>query len=86
MGPSGSGKSTLVNLALRFWDPESGEVRLGGRDGRGYAQEDLRASIGVLSQREHIFNDTLRQNLLLADPEATKRSWRKLWNRRVSQS
>lgn len=70
VGPSGSGKSTLVNLALRFWDPESGEVRLGGRDVRGYAQEGLRASIGVLSQREHIFNDTLRQNLLLADPEA----------------
>ncbi|MGB3682151.1 MAG: thiol reductant ABC exporter subunit CydC [Rubrobacteraceae bacterium] len=70
VGPSGSGKSTLVNLALRFWDPESGEVRFGGRDARGYAQEDLRAGIGVLSQREHVFNDTLRQNLLLADPEA----------------
>ena len=70
VGPSGSGKSTLVNLALRFWDPESGQVRLGGRDARGYAQEELRASIGVLSQREHIFNDTLRQNLLLADPVA----------------
>lgn len=70
VGPSGSGKSTLVNLALRFWDPKSGQVRLGGRDARGYAQEDLRAGIGVLSQREHIFNDTLRQNLLLADPGA----------------
>ena len=70
VGPSGSGKSTLVNLALRFWDPESGEVRLGGRDVRGYDQEELRSRIGVLSQREHIFNDTLRQNLLLADPEA----------------
>ena len=70
VGPSGSGKSTLVNLALRFWDPEGGEVRLGGRDARGYAQEGLRARIGVLSQREHIFNDTLRQNLLLADPGA----------------
>ena len=70
VGPSGSGKSTLVNLALRFWDPQKGEVRLGGRDVRGYAQGDLRAGIGVLSQREYIFNDTLRQNLLLADPEA----------------
>ena len=70
VGPSGSGKSTLVNLALRFWDPEGGEVRLGGRDVRGYAQDELRSKIGVLSQREHIFNDTLRQNLLLADPEA----------------
>ena len=69
-GPSGSGKSTLVNLALRFWDPEGGEVRLGGRDVRGYAQEDLRARMGVVSQNTHIFNDTLRANLLLARPEA----------------
>ena len=70
VGPSGSGKSTLVNLILRFWDPEGGEVRLGGRDVRGYAQEDLRARMGVVSQDTHIFNDTLRANLLLADPEA----------------
>ncbi len=70
VGPSGSGKSTLVNLALRFWDPERGEIRLGGRDVRGYAQEDLRARMGVVAQETHIFNDTLRANLLLADPEA----------------
>jgi ATP-binding cassette subfamily C protein CydC len=70
VGPSGSGKSTLVGLILRFWDPESGEVRLGGRDVREYAQEDLRARIGVVSQETHVFNDTVRNNLLLADPEA----------------
>ena len=70
VGPSGSGKSTLVDLILRFWDPDSGEVRLGGRDVRCYAQEDLRARIGVLSQDTHVFNDTVRNNLLLADPEA----------------
>jgi ATP-binding cassette, subfamily C, bacterial CydC len=70
VGPSGSGKSTLVNLVLRFWDPEGGEVRFGGRDVRGYAQEDLRTRMGVVSQHTHIFNDTLRANLLLGDPEA----------------
>ena len=70
VGPSGSGKSTLVGLILRFWDPDSGEVRLGGRDVRCYAQEDLRARIGVVSQDTHVFNDTVRNNLLLADPEA----------------
>jgi ATP-binding cassette subfamily C protein CydC len=70
VGPSGSGKSTLVDLILRFWDPDSGEVRLGGRDVRCYAQEDLRARIGVVSQDTHVFNDTVRNNLLLADPEA----------------
>lgn len=71
VGPSGSGKSTLVSLALRFWDPVSGEIRLGGRDVRLYVQEELRARIGVVSQNTHIFNDTLRANLLLADPQAT---------------
>ena len=70
VGPSGSGKSTLAGLILRFWDPDSGEVRLGGRDVRCYAQEDLRARIGVVSQDTHVFNDTVRNNLLLADPEA----------------
>jgi ABC-type multidrug transport system fused ATPase/permease subunit len=71
VGPSGAGKSTLVNLILRFWDPVSGQIRLGGRDVRGYAQEDLRNLIGVVSQDTHVFNDTLRGNLLLAKPEAT---------------
>jgi ATP-binding cassette subfamily C protein CydC len=71
VGPSGSGKSTLVNLALRFWDPLSGEIRLGGCGVGLYAQEDLRARIGVVSKNTHVFNDTLRANLLLADPEAT---------------
>ena len=70
VGPSGSGKSTLVGLILRFWDPDSGEVRLGGRDVRRYSQEDLRSRIGVVSQDAHVFNDTVRNNLLLADPEA----------------
>lgn len=70
VGPSGSGKSTLVGLILRFWDPESGEIRLGGHDLREYAQEDLRALIGVVSQDTHVFNGTLRENLLLAKPRA----------------
>jgi ATP-binding cassette, subfamily C, bacterial CydC len=74
VGPSGSGKSTLVNLVLRFWDPDGGEVRLGGRDVRSYSQEDLRARMGVVAQDTHIFNDTLRANLLLADPEADEAS------------
>ncbi|HEX2729462.1 MAG TPA: thiol reductant ABC exporter subunit CydC [Rubrobacteraceae bacterium] len=71
VGPSGSGKSTLVGLILRYWDPGAGEVRLGGNDIREYAQEDLRARIGVVSQNTHVFSTTLRENLLLADPGAT---------------
>ena len=71
VGPSGSGKSTLVNLALRFWDPTEGEIRLGGHDLRGYAQEDLRDVLGVVAQGTHLFNETLRDNLLLARSGAT---------------
>ena len=70
VGPSGAGKSTLVNLILRFWDPEGGEVQLGGHSLRGYAQEDVRALVGVVPQRTHVFNDTLRANMLLAKPDA----------------
>ena len=71
VGPSGAGKSTLAHLVLRFWDPSSGRIKLGCRDMREYAQEDLRALFGVVAQDTHVFNDTLRGNLLLAKPEAT---------------
>jgi ATP-binding cassette subfamily C protein CydC len=71
VGSSGSGKSTLANLALRFWDPTEGEVKLGGHEVRGYAQKDLRCYIGVVAQDTHLFNETLRDNLLLARPDAT---------------
>ena len=71
VGPSGSGKSTVANLALRFWDPADGEVRLGGHDLRRYAQEDLHAAVGVVAQDTYVFNETLRDNLLLARPDAT---------------
>ncbi|MGI8915739.1 MAG: thiol reductant ABC exporter subunit CydC, partial [Chloroflexota bacterium] len=71
VGPSGSGKTTLVNLLVRFWDPDTGTIQLGGHDLRAYALNDLRRSIGVVSQRTTIFNATLRRNLLLARPEAS---------------
>ncbi len=71
VGPSGVGKSTLAGLVLRFWDPTSGLISLGGRDVRGYAQDDVRGLIGIVSQDTHVFNDTVRANLLLARPEAT---------------
>jgi ATP-binding cassette subfamily C protein CydC len=71
VGPSGSGKSTIVNLALRFWEPAHGAVRLGGHDLRCYAEEDLRGTVGVVAQDTHLFNETLRNNLLLAKPGAS---------------
>src|SRR3989454_1060212 len=71
VGPSGSGKSTLVRLALRFWDPTSGAIRLDGQDICKYALSDLRSVIGTVAQDTHLFNGTIRDNLLLARPEAS---------------
>ena len=71
VGPSGAGKSTIVALAARFWDPEEGEVRLGGRDLRSCAQEDVRSRLAVVKQDAHLFNNTVRANLLIARPGAS---------------
>jgi ABC-type multidrug transport system fused ATPase/permease subunit len=70
VGPSGAGKSTLADLLLRFWDPTSGRITLGGRDLRDLAQTQLRELVGLVSQDTHVFTDTLRGNLLVANPRA----------------
>lgn len=72
VGSSGAGKTTLVNLLLRFWEFQEGEVLLGGRDIRGYTQEDVRGCFSVVPQRSNLFNTSLRENLLLAKPSATE--------------
>jgi ATP-binding cassette subfamily C protein CydC len=71
VGPSGSGKTTLTRLALRFWDPMHGTIRLNEQDIRMYSLESLRSLIGVVAQDTHLFNDTIRGNLLLARPDAS---------------
>lgn len=71
VGPSGAGKSTLVGLLARFWDYEAGSIRLGGRDLRDYAAADVRRLLAVVSQQTHLFNTTIRENLLMARPTAT---------------
>jgi ATP-binding cassette subfamily C protein CydC len=86
VGPSGAGKSTLANLALRFWDPAEGTIRLGGHDLRDYTQEDLRDVIGVVAQDTYLFNETLRDNLLLAKPGAADTEiWSALEKARLSR-
>jgi ATP-binding cassette subfamily C protein CydC len=72
VGPSGAGKTTLANLLLRFWDFSQGWILLDGRDFHEFAQEDARRLVSVISQRTYFFNDTIRQNLLLARPTATE--------------
>lgn len=71
VGPSGAGKSTLVDLLLRFRTYDEGEIRIGGREIRECRAADVRATLGVVSQRVHLFNATVRDNLAVADPDAT---------------
>ena len=78
VGPTGAGKSTLAGLILRFWEPTSGGIFLGGHELRVYSQDDVRGLIGVVSQDTHVFNETLRANLLLARPEATDEDLRRV--------
>ncbi len=70
VGPSGAGKSTLVNLLLRFWDAPPGTITVGGRDVREVPPEAVRGWFGVMPQRAYLFNATIRENLLIADPGA----------------
>jgi subfamily B ATP-binding cassette protein MsbA len=63
VGRSGSGKSTLVNLLPRFYDVQSGSVRIDGRDAREYDLRNLREQIAVVSQDVVLFNDTIRNNI-----------------------
>jgi len=70
VGESGAGKSTLASLLTRFFDPETGAIRIGGRDIRTLGESDLRRAIVVLSQQSHLFSATIRENLLIARRDA----------------
>jgi ATP-binding cassette subfamily C protein CydCD len=72
VGPSGAGKSTLVSLLLRFWEFEEGEILLGGRDLRRYAQDDLRSCLAVVSQNAYLFSASVLDNLRMARPTASE--------------
>lgn len=70
VGPSGAGKTTIAHLLMRFWDPEEGSIKLGGHDLRDYKLDDLRRRIALVAQDTYLFNDTLRANILIANPDA----------------
>jgi ATP-binding cassette, subfamily B, bacterial len=70
VGPSGAGKTTITHLAARLYDPDSGVVRIGGRDLRQVTLESLHDVVGVVSQDAHLFHDTIRANLAYARPDA----------------
>ncbi len=71
VGPSGAGKSTIASLLLRLWEYEQGSISLGGHELKELAMQDIHRSISVVEQRTHLFNATVRENLLLARPDAS---------------
>jgi ATP-binding cassette, subfamily B, bacterial MsbA len=71
VGKSGSGKSTLVSLLPRFYDPQSGSVRLDGVDVREYPLADLRRQVGLVSQDVILFDDSIRNNIAFSTTDAT---------------
>jgi len=71
VGPSGSGKTTLLQLIMRYYDPEQGSVLLAGQNIRQFDADELMGCFGVLSQRSQLFAATIKENLLLAKPDAS---------------
>ena len=63
IGATGSGKSTVLRMLMRFYDADSGKVRIGGRDVRSYTREELTAMFGVVFQNDFIYADTIEENI-----------------------
>jgi ATP-binding cassette subfamily B protein len=63
VGPTGGGKSTIVNLICRFFEPKSGEIRIGGRDYTTLTLNAIQSRIGVVLQTPHLFSGSIRENI-----------------------
>ena len=70
VGPSGAGKSTIPALLLRFWEPQQGAIRIDGVDVRDVPITAARSAVAVVAQHDHLFDTTVRDNLLLGDADA----------------
>lgn len=71
VGPSGSGKTTIINLISRFYDVDSGEIRLGNKDIRDYKVESLLKNLSLVFQDVYLFRDTIENNIRFANPDAS---------------
>ncbi|MBW4846052.1 MAG: ABC transporter ATP-binding protein/permease [Lachnospiraceae bacterium] len=72
IGPSGSGKSTICNLISRFWDADSGEIKIGGINVKTYTLESLMEQISMVFQNVYLFQDTIENNIRFGRPNATR--------------
>jgi ATP-binding cassette subfamily B multidrug efflux pump len=76
VGRSGAGKSTIVNLLLRFYDRQSGAIRIDGKDIAEVTQDSLRANIGVVTQDTSLLHRSVRENILYGRPDASEEAMR----------
>lgn len=67
LGDSGSGKSTIINLIIRMWEPDTGEILINGKNIKNYNIEKLRSEISVVSQQKEIFNFSILDNLTMGN-------------------
>ena len=72
VGATGSGKTTIVNLLMRFYDIESGEIRINGQDIRHVSRESLRRNVAIVLQDTDLFSDTVRNNLKYGNDSAAE--------------
>lgn len=72
VGPSGGGKTTLCNLIPRFYDINSGTIRIDGEDIKNFTLKSLRKNIGIVQQDVYLFSGTVIENILYGNPDATK--------------
>ncbi|MBN9344339.1 MAG: hypothetical protein BGO76_09000 [Caedibacter sp. 38-128] len=72
VGPSGSGKSTISKLLFRFYEANSGEIIIGGKDIRDFSLSSLTEVIGIVPQNTSLFNNTIRYNVCYGNPKATE--------------
>ncbi|MEV0844449.1 ABC transporter ATP-binding protein [Streptomyces sp. NPDC049954] len=86
VGSSGAGKSTVASLVPRLHDVDAGAVRLGGVDVRELGGSALRATVGMVTQDGHLFHESVRDNLLIADPGASEEElWEALRRARLDR-
>lgn len=73
VGSSGSGKSTLCNLIAKFWEVEQGDIKIGSKSIKGVEAQDVLRNISMVFQEVYLMNDTIYNNLSLANPKATRK-------------